>query len=46
MGIAAPPERPKMYSTPSLSRHWTIFSPPVGIFWAIFGLLGCVQVEH
>src|SRR4030095_7916924 len=31
IGIAAPPERPNMYSTPSRSRHWISFSPPVGV---------------
>src|SRR6195952_4662296 len=30
IGIAAPPESPKMYSTPSRSRHWMSFSAPVG----------------
>jgi hypothetical protein len=32
MGMAAPPESPKMYSTPSRSKHWMSFSAPVGIF--------------
>jgi len=33
-GMAAPPGKPKMISTPSRSRHCTTFSPPVGIFAA------------
>src|SRR5262245_23706332 len=32
IGIAAPPESPKTYSTPSRSRHCTSLSPPVGTF--------------
>ena len=31
IGIAAPPDRPQMYSTPSRSRHWMSFSAPVGM---------------
>src|SRR5262245_9324169 len=30
MGIAAPPDRPKTYSTPSRSRHLISVSAPVG----------------
>ena len=38
IGIAAPPESPKMRSTPSRSSACTSFSAPVGIFWVIAAL--------
>src|SRR5687768_15777896 len=33
IGMAAPPERPNTYSTPSRSRHWISFSAPLGSLW-------------
>ena len=48
IGIAAPPESPKMYSTPSRSRHlisasapvWTLTGTAMGLLAAGLDLLG------